>query len=166
MEPEKLGRSLGIGVRVAGRMLRDRANQMSQPAPPPPQNPPQRNVSTEPPRQRQKTSRTESSVSGLHQATRKAAKVSGKAARGAKRFGEAIWGPLLHAGGLLWLEITGLFFALFALFFGQNMYRVRGAWRGGPEHAHLLLYAALTAVFIWFSVSSFLRAHRKSKRKR
>lgn len=166
MEPEKLGRTLGIGVRVAGRILRDRANQMSQPGSASAQTPPPRNVSTQPAQQRQTASRTQSTVSSLHQATKKAGKASGKAARGAKRFGEAIWGPLLHAGSVLWLEITGLFFALFALFFGQNMYRVRGAWRGGPEHAHLLLYTALTVAFIWFSVSSFLRAHRKSTRKR
>lgn len=166
MEPEKLGRSLGIGVRVAGRMLRDRANQMSQPGAPAAQHPPQRVAATQPPQQRQKASRTQSSISGLQGATQKAGKAGGAAARGAKRFGEAIWGPIVHAGGVLWLEITGLFFALFALFFGQNVYRVRGAWRGGPEHAHLLLYTALTAIFIWFSVSSFLRAHRKSKGKR
>jgi hypothetical protein len=64
----------------------------------------------------------------------------------------------------LWLEITGLFFALFAVFFGQSVYRVRTAWRHGPEHAHLLLYAALAVAFAWFSASSFLRAYRKSKR--
>lgn len=71
----------------------------------------------------------------------------------------------MHAGSVLWLEITGLFFALFAAFFGQNAYHIRGAWKGGPDHAHLLLYTALTASFVWFSVSSFVRAHRKSKRK-
>jgi len=167
MEPEKFGRSVGIGVRVAGRMLRDRANRVGQPAaaPPAPQNPPPRNVSILPPQQ-PKAARPQPPVSNLHEATRKAGKAGGAAARGAKRFGEALWGPLVHAGGVLWLEITGMFFALFALFFGQSTYRVRGAWKGGPEHAHLLLYAALTAVFIWFSVSSFLRARRKGKRKR
>jgi hypothetical protein len=65
---------------------------------------------------------------------------------------------------VLWLEITGLFFALFALFFVQSVYRVRTAWRQGPEHTHLLLYVFLAAVFGWFSFSSFTRAFRKSKR--
>jgi hypothetical protein len=65
---------------------------------------------------------------------------------------------------MLWLEITGLFFALFALYFAQNVYRVRAAWRQGPEHGHLLLYGALAAAFAWFSFSSFARAYRRNKR--
>jgi hypothetical protein len=64
----------------------------------------------------------------------------------------------------LWLEITGLFFAFFALFFAQNIYRVRAAWKHGPDHNHLLLYLLLAVVFTWFSASSFLRAYRKSQR--
>ena len=67
-------------------------------------------------------------------------------------------------GGVLWLEITGLFFALFALFFVQSVYRVHTAWRQGPERTHLLLYCAMALAFAWFSVSSFARAYRKSKR--
>ena len=86
------------------------------------------------------------------------------AKRGAKAFGQAFLGPFTHAGSILWLEITGLFFALFALFFVQNVYRVRGSWDQGPEHTHLLLYIALAVGFAWFSVSSFTRAYRKSKR--
>ena len=69
------------------------------------------------------------------------------AKRGAKAFGQAFLGPFTHAGSVLWLEITGLFFALFALFFVQSVYRVRSAWRQGPEHTHLLLYAALAVGF-------------------
>jgi hypothetical protein len=84
--------------------------------------------------------------------------------RGAKAFGNALWTPFGHAGGVLWLEITGLFFALFTLFFVQSAYRVRGDWKAGPEHAHLVLYALLGMAFAWFSGSSFLRAYRKSKR--
>jgi hypothetical protein len=49
-------------------------------------------------------------------------------------------------------------------FFVQNVYRVRGSWDQGPEHTHLLLYIALAVGFAWFSVSSFTRAYRKSKR--
>ncbi len=85
------------------------------------------------------------------------------AGRGAKKFGQAFWGPLHHAGSVLWLEVTGLFFALFTVFFAQNVYRVHGAWRHGSEHTHFLLYIALTAIFAWFSASSFLRARKKGK---
>jgi hypothetical protein len=134
MEPKKVGRTLGIGVRVASNMLRQRVQQAAEARdnrPPAPTPPLSRRVVT--------------------------------AKRGVKAFGQAFLGPFTHAGKMLWLEITGLFFALFALYFAQNVYRVRTAWRQGPEHSHLLLYCALAAAFAWFSFSSFVRAYRRSK---
>ena len=147
MEPKKVGRTLGIGVRVASNMLRERVERAaaSSPAASTTGNCPPMPAST--------------SVRSVPMSRRVAT-----AKRGAKAFGQALLGPFTHAGGVLWLEITGLFFALFALFFVQSVYRVRTAWRQGPEHGHLLLYCALAFVFAWFSVSSFARAHRKSKR--
>jgi hypothetical protein len=134
MEPKKVGRTLGIGVRVASNMLRQRVEQAaearnSRPAAP---SPPLSNRVV-------------------------------AAKRGAKAFGQALLGPFTHAGKMLWLEITGLFFALFAVFFAQSVYRVRAAWRQGPEHSHLLLYCVLAVAFAWFSFSSFARAYRRSK---
>jgi hypothetical protein len=147
MEPKKVGRTLGIGVRVASNMLRERVERAaaSSPATSTTGNRPPMPAST--------------SV-GSNPMSRRVA----TAKRGAKAFGQALLGPFTHAGGVLWLEITGLFFALFALFFVQSVYRVRTAWRQGPEHAHLLLYGAMALAFAWFSVSSFARAYRKSKR--
>src|ERR1700742_379336 len=148
MEPKKVGRTLGIGVRVASNMLRDRVEKATaapsgslerengRPAAPPP---PRASI------------RMDSRLTGAKQ--------------GAKAFGRAFLGPFTHAGSILWLEITGLFFALFALFFVQSVYRIRGSWWRGPEHGHLLLYAALAVGFAWFSVSSFIRAYRKNKRR-
>ena len=34
---------------------------------------------------------------------------------GSKRFGEAVWGPLVRLSGVLWLEFTGVFFGIFAV---------------------------------------------------
>jgi hypothetical protein len=147
MEPKKVGRTLGIGVRVASNMLRERVERAaaSSPAPSMAGNRPPTPAAT--------------SVRSVPVSERVAS-----AKRGAKAFGQALLGPFTHAGGVLWLEITGLFFAVFALFFVQSVYRVRTAWRQGPEHTHLLLYGAMAFAFAWFSVSSFARAYRKSKR--
>jgi hypothetical protein len=139
MEPRRVGRTLGIGVRVASNMLRDRMERAA--ARPEPVTPSIR-------------------VPQGNQAGKGASSVK----RGVKAFGQGVWAPFSHAGGVLWLEITGLFFALFTIFFVQSAYRVRGSWKGGPEHAHLLLYGLLGLGFAWFSFSSFLRAYRKSKR--
>jgi hypothetical protein len=136
MEPKKVGRTLGIGVRVASNMLRERVQQAT--AGPP--------VTVLPPKGRPQTQN--------HVANAK---------RGAKAFSQALLGPFTRAGKILWLEITGLFFALFALFFVQNAFRTFGSWRQGPEHQHFWLYTALAAGFLWFSVSSFLRAYRKGR---
>jgi len=143
MEPKKVGRTLGIGVRVASNMLRERVERAAQAHPPPAQ-----------------------AGNGRPAAAAPANPIANRVAtakRGAKAFGQAFLGPFTHAGSVLWLEITGLFFALFALFFAQSVYRLHAAWSRGPEHTQLLLYCALAVAFAWFSVSSFLRAYRKSK---
>jgi len=87
-------------------------------------------------------------------------------ANGVKRFGAAMLGPMAHTGGVLWLEITGLFFGLFALFFAQNVYKFRQDYARGPEHAHFLVYAALAILFSVFTATQFYKARRKEKRNR
>ena len=142
MEPKKVGRVLGVGVRVASNMARQR---MAQAAAPGPQVP----VAAR---------KTRGETGGNTGVRAQAAK------RGIKAFGQGILGPFRHAGGVLWLEMTGLFFALFALFFVENVYRARGSWRQGPDHVHWMLYVLLAAAFAWFSFSSFQRAYRKNRR--
>jgi hypothetical protein len=149
MEPKRVGRTLGIGVRVASNMLRERLERSATARPAP------------------VTSGNSRSAPSPEPFSARVAQASSRvtaAKRGAKAFGQALWRPFTHAGSILWLEITGLFFALFTLFFVQSTYRVRSAWRQGPEHSHLLLYSAMAVVFGWFSFTSFVRAYRKSKR--
>ena len=73
---------------------------------------------------------------------------------------------MAHTGSVLWLEITGLFFAFFAAFFGQNVYKFRSAWKGGPDHIHFIVYSALTVLFVVFTVSQFYKARQKEKKNR
>ena len=155
MEPHRFGRKLGIGVRVASRMAKERAAKASaasatqaataQAATAPP---PQSRPATPPPPRTPKNY----------------VEPARRVGEGTRRFGEAFFGPLKHVSGTLWLEITGLFFALFATFFGQNAWRTRAAALHGPEHVHFLLYVAVTLVFIYFCVSSFVKASRRGKR--
>jgi hypothetical protein len=83
-----------------------------------------------------------------------------KAARGGRGFGKAFWKPFSAAGRALWHEITGLFFAIFALFFAQSLWRVRNDWRVGPEHQHFVIDLVMTVVFLYFSISAFVRSRR------
>ena len=154
MEPNRFGRKLGIGVRVASRMVKERAAQTGskpgsnpafapQAAPPPPST----RASAPPPRP-----------------AKNYAEPARRIGVGTRRFGQAFFGPLKHISATLWLEITGLFFALFAIFFGQNAWRTRASALHGPEHAHFLLYAVVTAIFLYFCVSSFVKASRRGRR--
>jgi hypothetical protein len=137
MEPDRVGRKLGIGVRVASGMLRERAAQSAQ------------TIRQDAPAY---VERTKAAASGVK--------------KGTKRFGESVWGPFVHAGSVLWLEITGLFFAIFSLFFIQGVYRLRADWRTGPNHLKLIIYAAVAILFLYFAVSSFYRAHVKQQKRK
>jgi hypothetical protein len=69
--------------------------------------------------------------------------------------------PFAHATGVLTLEITGVFFAMFTLFFVSHAWQVykKASWRDG----HFAVYAVLAVLFAWFAVTSFWRARRKQQ---
>jgi hypothetical protein len=154
MEPNRFGRKLGIGVRVASRMVKERAAQAgSQPgSKSAPQTTPAR-----PPEPRPSAPPTRRTIKNYAEPAR-------RVGVGTRRFGQAFFGPLKHVSATLWLEITGLFFALFAVFFGQNAWRTRTSALHGPEHAHFLLYAVVTLIFVYFCVSSFVKASRRGRK--
>jgi hypothetical protein len=142
MGAETAGRKLGIGLRLAAKAARERAGQVAAVPTPSP-------------------AKAEAIPAAAAQATSKAKAI----AQGTKRFGEAVWGPMAHTGSVLWLEITGLFFALIALFFGSNVYKFRLSWKSGPDHKMFLLCSAVTILFAAFTASQFYRARQKEKKK-
>ncbi len=137
MRPGTFGRALGIGARLfTQRVL-------------PPSTPAERRAASE--RRVSRGERVGRHASGV--------------GRGSRNFGRAVWNPFAHASSILWLEITGMFFALFALFFAQHLWAVRAAFRTGAEHGHFLTYAALCLVFAYFAGSSFARARAQTRRR-
>jgi len=141
MEPNTLGRKFGIGVRIASKMLLDRA---AQGGPPP-------------------------AAEAVPQAkpTSQVYAARGKTvAKGTRKFGEALWKPFAHASSILWLEVTGLFFGIFTLFFGVNTYKLRHGWAIGPDHQRFLVYTVVTLIFGYFTFSSFYRARKREKLRR
>ncbi len=139
MRPEKLGRALGIGVRLASQRIL--------PAAPPAPTAAERQAAT--------ARRVRRGEALGHKARR--------TREGGKRLGRAVWNPFATATGTLWYEITGMFFALFALFFGQHMWSMHTGWRSGPQHRDFLLYAMLSLLFAWFAISSFRRARKRAR---
>ncbi len=162
MEPNRFGRKLGIGMRVASKMVKERAAQAAAPAAP-------SSFVRQPQAAASSTPRPQPAAARPVPPPRPRknyAEPARRVGQGTRRFGAAFFGPLAHVGSTLWLEITGLFFALFAFFFAQNAYRTRAALHSGAEHTHFVLYCIIGLVFVYFSASSFFKASRRSRKAR
>lgn len=154
MDSVRFGRVLGIGARLAGKTLAQAVDAAAAPNPRAPQPcEPEKTVTVIPP--------------PVARAAASARMTSKGVARGGKKFGEAVWGPLARSGRVLWLEVTGVFFGLVAAFGAQGVWLHRaGALAGATpdERKHFWLAAAMAVGFGYFCVSSFIRAARRSRR--
>ena len=87
----------------------------------------------------------------------------------AGRFGRSMLGPFARAGKALWLEVTGVFYAIFALFFANYAWRLRGVLRATApnpvDRQHFLAGVAAAVVFLYFTLTSFVRARRIQRRR-
>ena len=69
--------------------------------------------------------------------------------------------PFRRVGGILWLEITGVFFFLPVLVFAPTLWRTRMSWAHGPDHRTFVASAVVVVIFFYLGVTSFWRARRK-----
>jgi len=139
MKPHSIGRTLGIGLRVAGRIAgqqvaanADAAANAKSPIPGP---------------------------SNVDAATR--SRAVGRATRNVGRGVGGFLRPFGRMGGILWLEVTGVFFLLPVVIFAPTVWRTRASFAQGPDHRTFLVSAAFTVVFLYLGVSSFWRARKK-----
>jgi hypothetical protein len=85
--------------------------------------------------------------------------------RGGKRFGEAVWGPFAKASGVLWLEVTGVLFGMFAAVAGVWVWTHRADLAGNGTAAHQeWLRVGMLGLFGYLTISSYVRAARRSRR--
>jgi hypothetical protein len=144
MKPQTIGRVLGTGVRVAGRMAGERLAGTAQA--------PAGGAAPRPV--------TIDAVSGTdagRAAGRTAGRATGSLARGIGGFLK----PFRRMGNILFLEVAGVFFFVFVLVFGQMVWRSRASYLHGPDHPRFLVAACMLLVFLYLSVSSFWRARKK-----
>jgi hypothetical protein len=89
--------------------------------------------------------------------------------RGSRRFGEAMWKPIVRLSGVVWLEVTGVFFGIFALLALGYLWKLRGAWHANAANADerrsLIGAVVMLALFGYFCVSSFVRARQRERRR-
>ena len=85
---------------------------------------------------------------------------------GTRRFREAVWKPFARLSGVLGLEVSGVFFGIFALFALAAVVRLRADWRPhSVGNAQLLVAAAMLVVFGYFCISNFVRARRRERQR-
>jgi hypothetical protein len=179
MDSVRFGRALGFGARSAAKALITAVDAASSPNPSAPQRPaakpapqtaaaPQATAATAAARPAQ-TAQTaaQAAARATAQVQRNVQQASAGVARGGKRFGTSVWRPFVKASGVLWLEMTGSFFALFALFAAQSTWMHRADLHqtalNHTAHQHFLVSCGATLVFVYFSVSSFLKARSRSR---
>jgi hypothetical protein len=138
MKPQTIGRALGVGMRVAGRMAGQRLAGS-----------PQQAAAARP-----------VTIEGVSAPAR--VRVSGNTATGSLARGiGGFLRPFRRLGSILFLEVVGLFFFIFVLVFAQTLWRARASYLHGPDHQKFLVAAGLTLLFLYLAVSSFWRARRK-----
>ncbi|MGB6722591.1 MAG: hypothetical protein WBE72_17470, partial [Terracidiphilus sp.] len=69
--------------------------------------------------------------------------------------------PFRRVGGILWLEVTGVFFLLPVLAFAPTLWRTRLSYAHGPDHRTFWASALVVVVFLYLGLSSFWRARRR-----
>ena len=143
MRPHTIGRVLGIGVRVAGRFV---GQQLVGPS---------RSGSAAPQTQ------TAQPVASVQGGAQRAGRVATQTGRSVSKGVGGFLRPFRRVGGILWLEVTGVFFLLPVLVFGPNLWRYRASYLHGPDHRTFLVSMIIVVVFLYLGVSSFWRAQRR-----
>jgi hypothetical protein len=150
VKPQTIGRTLGIGLRVAGRMAGQRVAAGAQTAG---VQGPSAQASANPPSVPMRQFDPE--------AARSTGKTAGKVTRRAARGVGGFLKPFRRVGGILWLEVMGVFFFLPVAVFAPVMWRARLNWASGPDHRTFLMAAVIVAIFLYLSLSSFWRARKR-----
>ncbi len=84
----------------------------------------------------------------------------------ARMAGKSALAPVAKFSSVLWLEVTGTFFGLVALVMGQAVWKQRANFHLAPsahEAQKVYAYLAIFLVFVYFAVSSFVRASRRQR---
>jgi len=154
MDRVRFGRALGIGAREAARAAMKAVDAAKAPSPEvrPTANPlVDMKAAPEVLRPQRQPERAKVNIAGVKQ--------------GGKNFGAAMWAPFAKASSVLWLEVTGVLFGMFALVAGSWAWSNRLDLAAGGKLAHQeWVRLGMMAVFAYLTVSSYTRAAKRSRR--
>ena len=143
MDKVRFGRALGAGARQTAKALMKAADAAAAPDP-------------------AVTRRAGVAVAGKIEGAKKTA--SG-VKRGGKLFGQTMLAPVAKAGSVLWLEVTGLVFGMFALSAGTWVWKHRhDLHAAGQVKAQAWLVVVMLVLFTYLTISSYVRAARRNRR--
>ena len=157
-----IGRVLGVGVRVVGRMVGQLLEGPAQPAAAVPQShqaPPVAGSQAQSSSHQNRTAGYAAAHATIR-AGQSPGDVGGSVSRGVGGFLR----PFRRVGSILWLEVTGVFFLLPVVVFAPSLWREIQAYPHTSDHRTLWVTTGVVAVFLYLGVSSFWRANRRSKR--
>jgi hypothetical protein len=138
MDRVRFGRALGYGARHAVKSLMQAADAATSPDP----------------------SAGRKGVVQTRQVVQQSAVQAGKLKR-------SVWSPLAKFSGVLWLQVTGTFFALIATVLGAALWSRRTEFRmpaGSHEAEKFYFLLVVFVAFAYFAVSNFVRAHRRDRK--
>ncbi|MBW4037589.1 MAG: hypothetical protein HIU91_01730 [Acidobacteria bacterium] len=156
MDRVRFGRALGYGARHAAQSLKKAAEAANAPNP----QPASARHSAEPVQPLTQPARV------AHRVVQTRRKVATTKTH-AKTLGRSVWSPLAQFSSVLWLQVTGTFFTLLALFLSEGLWKNHASallpWH---THAARIFYLQLLAflAFTYFAISNFVRAHLRGRR--
>jgi hypothetical protein len=148
MKPQTIGRTLGIGLRVAGRIAGQRLASTAQSA--------GATAAAGAP-----AAAASAAPAARRVSNRATAEIPVRARRGIAQGVGGFLRPFRRVGGILWLEVTGVFFLLPVVVFAPAVWRTRLSYAHGPDHRTFWVSALVVLVFLYLGVSSFWRARRR-----
>jgi hypothetical protein len=87
----------------------------------------------------------------------------------AREAGRSALAPLKNFSNVILLQVTGTFFAVFAAFMGEGVWKLRADFRApvsSPEAQKLYFHLVVFLGFAYFTVSNFVRASRRERKGR
>jgi hypothetical protein len=157
MDRVRFGRALGYGARHAAKTLLQAADAASTPSAKRPASgaSAERSTPAQPQAARvaERVVQTQRTVAATRQH--------------AGKLGRSVWTPVARFSSVVWLQVTGLFFALIAMFLAQGAWKERAAWHLPlGSHAATKFYVLSVAfmAFAYFAVSNFVRAYLRERK--
>jgi hypothetical protein len=154
MDRVRFGRALGYGARHAAKAMVSAVDAATTPSP----------AAASKPTVAVPAGR--SAVTGAVEAVEQVARAHAVAKQQSAVLKKSMLAPVKKFSSVIWLQVTGAFFGLFAVTMGGAVWHHRADFRlgiGSPEAWKAGGYVALFLVFAWFTVSNFMRASRRDK---